>query len=93
MKLDQYSIYSNLSHNPENSESELLKILEQSKNFEKIDEINDAKKYLKEVWGIKDSVRNYPLCDNCSLNVIESSKTFCINLVHDKENMTYYYQK
>lgn len=93
MNLDQYNIYSTLSLNKDTSESDLLQILEQAKHFEEIDEISDAKKYLREVWGIKDVIRNYPLCDNCLLNVIESPKTFCVNLVHEKENVTYYYQK
>ena len=93
MEINNFSIYSTLSINKDNSEEVLTKILEQAKKFEEIDEIDDAKKYLREVWGVKDVIRNYPLCDKCLLNVIESPKTFCVNLVHEKENITYYFEK
>lgn len=93
MEINQFSIYSTLSSKKNSDEDALTKILEQAKNFEEIDAIDEAKKYLREVWGIKDNIRNYPLCDKCILNVVDSSKAFCISLVHDEEDMTYYYQK
>ncbi len=93
MEINKFNIYSTQSFNKDNSDEILAKILEQAEKFEEIEEIDDAKKYLREVWGIKDVIRNYPICDKCLLNVIDSSKAFCINLVHDKKDITYYYQK
>lgn len=93
MDINQFSTYSILALSDNKSEAELVQIIKQSGKFEEINDVDSAKKYLKEAWGIEESIKNHALCDKCTLNVVESENTFCVNLIYRKENVTYYYTK
>lgn len=93
MDINQFSTYSILALSCNKSEAELIKIIEQSRKFEEINDVDSAKKYLKTLWGIEESIKNHALCDKCTLNVVESENTFCINIVCPQENVTYHYTK
>ncbi len=93
MDINNYKIYSAISATNDKSNTDLLKIIEQVENFNQITEINEARKYLNEVWKIEKTVQDFSLCDGCVLNVIDSEKAFCINLVYSNKNKTFYYEK
>lgn len=93
MNFNQYGIYSAVSENIDKTEQELKKILEQVSAFKEINEIEEAKAYVKELWGVEADAENYALCEKCYLNVIDTEKTYCVNLVYQNKDITYYYEK
>ena len=93
MSFNQYNVYSTILTNTLKDEDELKQILGLIQEFDKISDVNVAKKYLEAIWNIKKPVDNFPICNNLNLSTKENENGFKINFTHNDESIIYYYKK
>jgi len=93
MNINSYSIYSAVSAAENQSENELIKILELTDKFNEIEDIDKAKECLEELWHVNKPVQALPVSSNCVLTTKENDRGFCINFSCNDENISYYYKK
>ena len=93
MDFNFYNIYSRVSSYCDSDEKEMIKIIENFQKLEKMDNSNDAKNFVKEIWNIDKDVKNHALCKNCFLNLEDTEELLMVNLSYKNENITCYYDK
>ena len=92
MDINTYSLYAKNTQNEMLNLNEHDKVLELLKTFDKIYDMDSAKKQLEKIWNIKDNVQNYSLGGNCFVNASEKNNGFSIRFKLNDENVIYFYK-
>lgn len=85
MKINKYTAYSVVSSTENKNQNELQKVLELMEALEVIKSPQKAKEYLKDTYGIKDAVQNYPISTVGLLYVNENDKKYSIRVAYKSE--------
>lgn len=82
MQINKYTAYSIVSSTENKKQNELQKVLELMEALELIKSPQKAKEYLKDAYGIKDAVQNYPISSAGLLYVNENDKKYSIRVLY-----------
>ncbi len=93
MDINYFNIYTAVALNENKEFKDLQRILEQASKLKNLDNIDKAKEYIKNIWRIESNIENFSLCEKCILNVTDTESTYCINLVYENKDVTYYYER
>lgn len=97
MQINKYAAYSVVSLTENKNQNEIAKILNLIEDLESIKSIKKAKEYLKNTYGIKDSVQNFPISSVGLLHVNENDKKYSIRVIYkdqeESECVIYSYKK
>ena len=93
MDISKYSAYSIVSDTEDKSKDEIQKILALDEKIKNFKTAAVAKLYVKNRFNIKDSISNYPVCDNGYLSVIDTKDLYILNLRFLNKNNIYSFAK
>ena len=93
MTFNQYSVYSIVSTTENNDQSDILKVLALLDQVKNLENINEAKDWLKTNWNIRDNIQNFPLTKDVKLSAKKKKKYFNITIEQKNQIESYNFNK
>lgn len=93
MNIDNFNIYSKISKEKDTNQQDINAIFDLIQKFDEINNINEAKKYLSQIWNIKNSNCEFSVGTGAIAKVCETETKLRINFIIQNENITYCYKK
>ena len=93
MTFNQYSVYSIVSTTENNDQSDILKVLALLDQVKNLENINEAKDWLKTNWNIRDDIQNFPLTKDVKLSAQTGKKYFNITIEQKNQIESFNFNK
>lgn len=93
MDINNYKTYSILSMSENKTSIEFQNVINQIENFSKLNNLDEAKLYLKDTWNILGNISSCSIGTGITMSVKEQANSMLIKFAYNDENISYYYNK